>query len=44
MLECGQIIRKVTDQRRSVIRTGPSGSDNALSVNKRAITLHAEEA
>jgi hypothetical protein len=34
MLECGQIIRKVTDQRRSAIRTGPSGSDNAHYVNQ----------
>jgi len=28
MLECGKIIRKVTDQRRSARRTGPTGSDN----------------
>src|SRR5262249_22626514 len=34
MLECGQIMRKVTDQRRSAIRTGPSGSDKALYVNQ----------
>src|SRR5262245_47253416 len=27
MLECGPIIRKVTDQRHSTIRTGPAGSD-----------------
>jgi acetyl-CoA carboxylase carboxyltransferase component len=29
MLEGGQIIRKITDQRRSAIRTGPSRSDKA---------------
>ena len=33
MLECGQIIRKVTDQRRSAIRAGPTGSDKAAYVN-----------
>jgi hypothetical protein len=33
MLECGQIIRKVTNQRRSAIRAGPTGSDKADSVN-----------
>ena len=33
MLECGQIIRKIADQRRSAIRTGPSGSDNGDYVN-----------
>ena len=32
MLACGQIIRKVTAQRHSAIRTGPSGSDKAHSV------------
>ena len=38
MLECGQIIRKVTDQRRSVIRTGPAGSDKARYVTQ--VGLH----
>src|SRR5262249_54275821 len=30
--EYGQVILKVTDQRRSAVRTGPSGSDNAVYV------------
>src|SRR5262249_14492206 len=34
ILEWGQIIRKVTDQRRSAITTGPAGSDKPLYVNK----------
>src|SRR5262249_42121022 len=33
MLEGGQIMRKVTDQRRRTIRTGPAGSDKPLYVN-----------
>jgi hypothetical protein len=42
MLACGQIMRKVTDQRRSAIRTGPAGSDKALSVALRtsAVSRH----
>ena len=32
ILECGQITLKVIDQRRSAIRTGPSGSDNPAYV------------
>jgi hypothetical protein len=41
MLECGQIIRKVTDQRRSAIRTGPSGSDNAAYVTHGATATYS---
>jgi hypothetical protein len=39
MLECGQIIRKVTDQRRSALRTGPSGSDKGVYVNFPGLDL-----
>jgi hypothetical protein len=35
MLEGGPIRRKVTDQRRSVLRAGPAGSDNGVSVYQR---------
>jgi len=37
MLECGQIIRKVTNQRRSAIRTGPSASDKPVYENFRVV-------
>ena len=37
MLACGQIMRKVTDQRRSAIRTGPAGSDKAAYVNQAGL-------
>ena len=40
MLECGQLMRKVTDQRCSAIRTGPAGSDNAHSVNFVVVTTY----
>ncbi len=39
MLECGQIIRKVTDQRRSAIRTGPAGSDKPEYVTE-GLSIH----
>ena len=37
MLECGQSMRKVTDQRRRAIRTGPAGSDKPVYVNLGAV-------
>jgi hypothetical protein len=35
MQEYGQVILKAVDQRHSAIRTGPSGSDNGIYVNKQ---------
>jgi hypothetical protein len=41
MLECGQIIRKITDQRRSAIRTDPQDLIRRLMLTKRGMIVPA---